>query len=122
MIAGGEGYGQYHRVGDAIPARAEFRRYSSLAGIPGLETRERSVQQYRPRRVALLREAIQAAAPRAVVFLGTSERGSGLRCGDPTRRWARRRGVGAKGARPASSCSRTPRRPGEERVFRECRP
>ena len=63
-----------HRVGDAIPARAEFRRYSSLAGIPGLETREQYVQQYRPRRVALLREVIQAAVPKAVVFLGTSER------------------------------------------------
>ena len=48
--------------------------YSSLTGILGLETREQYVQQYRPRRVALLREAIQAAAPRAVVFLGTSER------------------------------------------------
>ena len=48
--------------------------HSSFTGIPGLETREQYVQRYRPRRVALLREAIQAAAPRAVVFLGTSER------------------------------------------------
>ena len=48
--------------------------YSTLGGVPGIETREQDLELYRPRRVALLRGAIQAAAPRAVVFLGTSER------------------------------------------------
>jgi hypothetical protein len=48
--------------------------YASLAGVPSLETRESYLRQYRPLRISLLREAIRAAAPRAVVFLGVSER------------------------------------------------
>lgn len=47
--------------------------YSALTDVPGLHTREAYLQEYRPKRLALLRDAIRAAAPRAVVFLGLSE-------------------------------------------------
>lgn len=47
--------------------------YSSLIGVPDLESRESYLRRYRPKRVALLREAIHAASPKAVVFIGSSE-------------------------------------------------
>jgi hypothetical protein len=48
--------------------------YGSLCDVPSLETRDSYVQRYRPVRVALIRDALRAANPRAVVFLGTSEK------------------------------------------------
>jgi hypothetical protein len=47
--------------------------YSSLTDVPGLESREAYLRRYRPVRLALLQRAIRDAAPRAVVFVGTSE-------------------------------------------------
>lgn len=48
--------------------------YSSLSAVPGLESREAYLRRYRPQRMALLQQTIRDAAPKAVVFIGTSER------------------------------------------------
>lgn len=47
--------------------------YSSLESVPGLESREAYLRRYRPLRLALLQQIIRDAAPKAVVFIGTSE-------------------------------------------------
>ena len=47
--------------------------YSSLGAAPELQSRDAYLRHYRPLRLALLQRAIREAAPRAVVFIGTSE-------------------------------------------------
>jgi len=47
--------------------------YSAVNGVPELITREAYVDAYRRPRIALLRAAIRASAPRVVVFIGLSE-------------------------------------------------
>ncbi len=47
--------------------------YAALVDVPGLARRDTYVDTYRSVRVTLLRAAIEAAAPRAVVFVGLTE-------------------------------------------------
>jgi hypothetical protein len=53
-----------------LPSRSIGDWIYAATAVPGLETRADYVRTYRPMRIALLRDAIQRATPRSVVFLG----------------------------------------------------
>lgn len=56
-----------------LPSRNVSEWIYAATGVPGLETRQAYMRAYRPARLALLRNAIQAAVPQTVVFLGLTE-------------------------------------------------
>jgi hypothetical protein len=53
-----------------LPSRTVSDWIYGATGIPSLSTRTEYVRRFQPQRVALLREAINVAKPRAVIFLG----------------------------------------------------
>lgn len=56
-----------------LPSRSLSDWIYAATGVPGLETRDAYVREYRPLRTELLRAAISIYAPRAVVFMGLTE-------------------------------------------------